>query len=124
MTGLTPKLRPEEYPALLTFGLGLSDLNKTQASSTNDGLTYDLSGFETRIGPYAPAWIVFNSKRAAGSYLGVSDRHVHRGQQDWLIGNSRVFVVPGSSNNWDARVIDGRMTLDWWQAMARDESAS
>lgn len=73
-SGLTPRrLEPEEYPALLEFGIGLTDLCKTasgaDAALPPDG--YDLLGLVARLRGMAPRLLAFNGKAAASRWLGV-----------------------------------------------------
>src|SRR5437773_1698329 len=61
--GLTPVvLRPGEYPRLLEFGIGLTDICKTRSGSDEevgrDG--FDVARLITELECYAPGWIAFN----------------------------------------------------------------
>lgn len=115
--GLTPNvLRPEDDATLPQLGLGLTDLNKVDASSRDDVPFYP-EDFEQRITAVDPVWVVFNGARAAREYA--SWKEVPRpfyGPQSWSVGGSRVLVVPNSSGqNYDARVLSGKTVVQWWQ---------
>lgn len=59
--GLTPKvLTPEEDASLPEFGIGLTDLNKTDSQVNDDGLEWDVQGFLERVKAAPPKWVVFN----------------------------------------------------------------
>jgi double-stranded uracil-DNA glycosylase len=76
--GLTPRqLRPEEDAEVLDFGIGLTDLVKGIASSSDAGLSghYDVDGFVGKVGRFQPQWVAFHGKTAArqrGSAAGVT----------------------------------------------------
>lgn len=119
--GLTPAvLRPEDDSTLPQLGLGLTDLNKVNASSKDDVPFYP-EDFEQRITAAAPAWVVFNGARAAREYASWRDLpKPSYGLQSWAVGDSRVLVVPNSSGqNHDGRVLDGKAVVQWWQDAGR-----
>lgn len=118
-SGLTPTtLSSNHDTALPAFGLGLTDLNKTEASNSDHGVTFDVPGFVRRISAAPPAWVVFNGVGVARAYAEAAGHpDSPYGFQDWTIGESFVFVVPNSSaNNYDDRVLDGRSVVEWWIA--------
>jgi TDG/mug DNA glycosylase family protein len=96
--GLTPRLlAPAEYPLLLSFGIGLTDLVKGQSGADTE---IDFAGagareLERKIEQLRPGWLCFNGKRAASEYLRV--RQVAFGVQDERIGGTRIFVAPSTS---------------------------
>ncbi len=61
-------LTPPDDARILEFGIGLTDLAKTIAASSDAGLgaRYDIDGLVDRIERYAPAWVAFHGKTAAG----------------------------------------------------------
>lgn len=102
LSGLTPVLlSPEEDARVLEFGLGLTDLARTTAASSDAGLDphYNINGFVERIERAAPRWLAFHGKtaaRAASKALGQGSA-VALGKQSWTIGETPVFVVPSAS---------------------------
>ncbi len=95
--GLTPRLlKPSEYPQVLDYGLGLTDLAK-HVSGSDDTLSkgdFDRKGLRTKIERYEPRILAFTSKRAAEEYL-VS--RVQYGLLPEAIGSTRLFVLPSPS---------------------------
>ena len=104
-TGLTPRLlRPEEFPLLAGFGIGLTDLAKyasgpDAAIKRND---YDTDGLATRIRACRPGMLAFNGKRAASLFLG---RGICYGLQPGVPDFPPIFVLPSTSGlasgRWD-----------------------
>jgi len=96
--GLTPRvLAPREYPSLLEFGVGLTDLVKSR-SGPDAILTrsdFGPSEFEATIRRFAPRFAGFNGKRAAQEYLG--RKKVSFGPLDERIGRTHLFVLPSTS---------------------------
>ena len=118
-TGLTPRLlAPAEYPLLLSFGIGLTDVEKDQSGSDADidFTRSDPRALQAKILRDAPRWLCFNSKNAAKTFLG---RSVDYGLQPETIGPTRLFVAPSTSGaanrNWDVSV---------WHALARRVKAA
>lgn len=104
--GLSPRvLAPEEYPDLLTLGLGLTDVCKTRSGSDLEiGRTaFDRPRLLALLERWRPRWIAFTSKNAARAGLGV--RAVTIGERPELLGPSRVYVLPSPSGaargHWD-----------------------
>ena len=115
-TGLTPRLlRPEDWPTLIGYGFGLTDVSKTHFG--NDAElppgAFDAAGLHARIEQYRPAILAFTSKAAAGAALGVRTGRLALGFQDAAIGTTRLCVLPSPSGQarrtWDPAV---------WQALA------
>lgn len=101
--GLTPRrLEPREYPALLEFGIGLTDLCKTasgaDATLPPDG--YDVPGLSARLQAAAPRLLAFNGKAAAARWLGVKAPAF-----GFHPGTTPVAVLPSTSGlacrSWD-----------------------
>jgi TDG/mug DNA glycosylase family protein len=66
--GLLPEpLTPDRYPEMLRFGLGLTDLNKTEWGSDHELSPegFDLAGLRRKLARYRPAAVAFTSKNAA-----------------------------------------------------------
>ena len=71
--GITPtRFAPQEYPALLALGIGLTDLCKVHAgvdSELPDG-AFDRTALTRKLRKYQPKIVAFTSKNAAQSYFG------------------------------------------------------
>jgi len=110
--GLTPRLlMPPEFPLLLDYGIGLTDLAKRH-SGNDDELprdAFDVPALGARIEHHAPRLLAFTSKNAARSALGHA---VGYGLQDETLGNTRLFVLPSPSGQ--AR---GHWDIGAWQAL-------
>lgn len=96
-TGLTPRtLDPQEFPTLLEYGIGLTDICKTRSGSDQEVGTaeFDVPRLVSLLERYEPKWIAFNGKNSARAALG---RPVDYGRQPEKLGGSRVFVLPSTS---------------------------
>ena len=72
--GLTPeRLAPQRYPELLAFGIGLTDLNKTEVGSDHEltPAAMDARALHAKLRKFRPAAIAFTSKNAASLALGI-----------------------------------------------------
>jgi len=104
--GLTPRLlSASEYPLLLGFGIGLTDLVKRQSGADHE-IDFRSAGrreLESKISRLRPGFLCFNGKRAASEYLG--RRQVAFGLQSERIADTRIFVAPSTSGaasgSWD-----------------------
>jgi TDG/mug DNA glycosylase family protein len=95
--GLTPRrLQPLEYAQVVAFGLGLTDVNKTQwgsdAELTADA--FDTAGLRDKLRRFAPAAVAFTSKAAGRSFFG---RSVAYGRQPETLLDIAWFVLPSPS---------------------------
>ena len=103
--GLTTRLlAPAEFPLLLDYGVGLTDLAKRH-SGNDDVLphdAFDAPALVARIERHAPRLLAFTSKNAARGALGHA---VGYGLLDETIGGTRLFVLPSPSGqargHWD-----------------------
>ena len=106
-TKLTPRLlAPSEYPLLLGFGIGLTDLVKGQ-SGGDARIDFARAGrlaLERKIARLRPGLLCFNGKRAASEFF--ARRAVAYGLQPERIGDTEIFVAPSTSGAasgaWDA----------------------
>lgn len=120
------RLSPDDDSTLPTFGLGLTDLVKSVAQSHDRGLDFSATpDLELRVAPLAPRWIAFTGLKAGEEAAKIFGHEKPRhGEQDWMVGPSRVFVVtnPSGAAN-DRRTWDGQETkIGWWQELkARSE---
>jgi TDG/mug DNA glycosylase family protein len=107
-TGLTPhRFTPEQYPSLLDFRIGLTDLVKGRSGqdvhlSAGD---FDVSGFRAKIEKHAPKAVAFNGKKAAQLFF--ASLSVEYGPQKEKIGPTVLFVLPSTSGAargfWDPK---------------------
>lgn len=104
------RLAPHEYPSLLDFGLGLTDLVKHTYGMDSDleESDYDRESFERKILQYQPRFVCFNSKQAGKVYLQLKTTgQLQYGLQKTVIGKTRLFVAPSTSlqaqKYWDQR---------------------
>ena len=110
-------MRPEDYPELPQWGLGLTDLAK-HVSGMDRELPAGALGREActalgaKIAAAEPDWLAFTSLAAGRRYLGHAAGF---GEQRERIGRTRLWLLPSPSPtagwNWDAN-------QHWWQALA------
>ena len=109
-TGLVPRLlTPDEFPLLLGFGIGLTDLAK-HAAGPDTAIQrnhYDPEGLAARIAACQPRVLAFNGKRAASVFLRAKSGALDYGVQPKLADLPPIVVLPSTSGlasgNWDAR---------------------
>jgi double-stranded uracil-DNA glycosylase len=121
--GLTPRqLRPEDYPELSQWGLGLTDIAKHVSGMDRElpagALGPDArAALKAKIAAAAPDWLAFTSLTAGRRYLGRAAAGF--GEQPERIGRTRLWLLPSPSPtagwNWARH-------KHWWQALA-DEGA-
>ncbi len=93
------QLLPSEDSLLLSFGIGLTDLVKRRASSSDANLRsgdFDVQSFLTKIERNRPFVVAFNGQKAAKRVAG--RRGSSLGLADWKIAESAVYVLPSSSS--------------------------
>lgn len=96
--GLTPSLlRPQDYVRVLDYGIGLTDLNKTEwgADAELSPAGFDVAAFTAKMRRHRPAVIAFDSKFAGAKFFG--RRILHYGRQEDSLDGIPLFVVPSSS---------------------------
>jgi len=95
--GLTPRLFiPQEYPQLLTLGIGLTDVCKI-ASGNDDELppeAIDIASFRQKILRYQPEYVAFTSKHGAQLFFG---HKVKYGLQKEQLGKTQFYVCCSTS---------------------------
>ena len=114
VVGLTPSLlRPEEYPTLPQYGIGLTDLAKyTSGSDLNlNPRDFAVAPFEEKIRTFSPKVLCFNGKKAAETFL--STDRVDFGELEKRIGETRLFVAPSTSG-----AANGHWNISYWQELA------
>jgi len=100
--GLTPKqLQPQEYPKLLDYNMGLTDMVK-KVSGNDIVLTesdFDVLSFKNKIKQHQPKIVCFNGKKAAAVCLGTKTKNVAYGFLPQTIGTTKLFVAPSTSGS-------------------------
>ena len=112
--GLTPeRFSPDRYPELLTLGLGLTDLNKTEYGSDHElsAQAMDARALHAKLRRFRPAAIAFTSKHAASLALGI--KAPSYGQQAEPLEGAIAFVLASPSGR--ARSF---WTLEPWRKAA------
>ena len=112
--GLTPeRLAPQRYPELLTLGLGLTDLNKTEYGSDHElsAPAMDTGALLAKLRRFRPAAVAFTSKHAASWALG--RRAPAYGRQIERLEGAVVFVLASPSGR--ARSF---WTIEPWREVA------
>lgn len=118
--GLTTyELNPKEFTKLIEFGIGLTDIVKTQAGSDSSlqNSAFDVVGFKAKIIKYKPNIVAFNGKKAAAWALGFKGRtrKVGYGLAKQNIGESRVMILPSTSG-----AANGFWDKEYWVNMAKE----
>ena len=115
-TGITDRrYEPHEFPALLTRGIGFTDLCKTGAGMDHQALAFpiDIPEFREKMLRYRPGIIAFTSKKAASLFYGRPTAAIALGRQPGLSDFPAVFVLASPS---------GAASRSWsiapWQELA------
>ena len=99
--GFTPSLfAPEQFPELVKYQIGLTDLAKYIHGMDKDlkSEDYDTDSFAEKILKYQPKIICFNGKEAAKVYFNLKDtKLVSYGIQEKTIGKTKLYVAPSTS---------------------------
>lgn len=114
-------LNPDRDSRILEYGVGLTDVAKGVAASTDSKLSktdFDVPGFVHKIEEFQPGCVAFNGKTAAGvvaKYLGESKPD--HGLAAFRIASSDVWVLPSSSgsNNDPSRFLPKSSKAEWWR---------
>ena len=109
VTRLTPHtLDPHEFRTLTKFGIGLTDVVKSQAGTDrriSRATEDDIANLRAKIEEHAPKAVAFNGKKAATWFYNIkSTSLVDYGRQPERIGRTTVFVLPSTSatsGHWD-----------------------
>ena len=106
--GLTPRpLAPADFRTVLRYGIGLTDLCKTESGADTDLSRHadDAAALTAKIEQYRPAVLAFNGKRAARIFFGAET--LDYGEQARHIGRTAIHVLPSTSGAarrwWDER---------------------
>lgn len=118
-SGLVPELLdPDEEERVLEFGVGLTDLVRTEPSPPGEPPRFDVPSFHRfvrRNRPQALAWV---SKTAAGSYARAAGERAPRGYGalSWTVAGVPAFVLPGPSGANNGMPLPLRIAL--WSDLA------
>ena len=96
--GLTPRLlAPAEFRTALDYGIGLTDLCKTESGADADLSrdADDVAALAAKITQHRPAVLALNGKRAACVFLGAAT--LNYGEQARRIGETAIHVLPSTS---------------------------
>jgi TDG/mug DNA glycosylase family protein len=99
-SGLVSKLlEPEDDHLLPSFGIGLTDLVRTERSLPGEPARFDVSSFTGNIARCRPDAVAFVSKSAASAYARVAGERPPRGYGalPWTVAGRPAFVLPGPS---------------------------
>jgi TDG/mug DNA glycosylase family protein len=98
---------PLDFPRLLDFGIGLTDLVKNQAGN-DTAIQFDQVDrirLTKALEEWQPRYLCFNGKRAAQEYFG--SKPIAYGLQGQRVGRTGLFVAPSTSAaaraSWDLR---------------------
>lgn len=117
--GFTPRmLKPQEFPELRHYGIGLTDLVKHHVGMDKDLKEehFDTHSFEEKILKYQPQFVCFNGKEAAKVYFNLKHtKQVSYGLQSKTIGKTKLYVAPSTSLQaiayWDESIWQQLKTL-------------
>lgn len=107
--GLTPRrLSPAEFRELPRYGLGLTDINKSESGADSDltGSGDDADALRAKVEAFRPAILAFTAKRPAQVFLRAAFgvRRVDYGVQDARLGDTEIRVLPSPSG----------LAVRWW----------
>ncbi|MGJ4900653.1 mismatch-specific DNA-glycosylase [Bradyrhizobium sp. HKCCYLS2058] len=114
--GLTPRLyQPQEFPALLSLGIGFTDLCKLGAGMDHVALKagVDLASFADKIRRHRPATVAFTSKKAASLFYARPTSAIALGRQPEQHDFPTTFVLASPSG-----AASGAWTLEPWRELA------
>ncbi len=96
--GLTPQLlAPADFRTVLRYGIGLTDLCKTESGADADlpRQADDAAALAAKITQHRPAILAFNGKRAARVFLDAET--LDYGEHARRIGETAIHVLPSTS---------------------------
>jgi TDG/mug DNA glycosylase family protein len=111
--GMTDRLlQPCEFPTLLSYRIGLTDLAKRVSGpdASIKQADFDRTRLRQVIETYQPFALAFTSKTAGQSFLGGKRDY---GRQPETIGATRVYILPSTSG-----LANGYWSDTWWKKLA------
>ena len=114
-------LVPEQDAKVLEYRIGLTDVVKGRASSSDSLLRssdYNVPGFIGKIEAFKPFVVAFNGKQAAKKvFTALRKGEPQLGLVEWKLGESRVYVLPSSSgSSADPKHYDPKPSkAEWWK---------
>ena len=118
-SGLTPvRLEPSDDHRLPEYGIGLTDLVRTEPSPRGEPPRFDVAGFVRVLRRVSPGMIAFVSKTAAASYARAAGERLPRGYGEltWTVAGRPAFVLPGPSGANNGMHLPLRIAL--WRDLA------
>jgi TDG/mug DNA glycosylase family protein len=118
-------LTPEQDAMVLRYDVGLTDLVKTTAASSDSLLRpgdFDVPLFVAKIEAHRPVAVAFNGREAAKRVARfLREPEPGLGPASWRVGESRVYVLPSSSgSSADPRHFAPKSSkADWWRELGR-----
>ena len=96
---LVPALQPSDYPQLLNYGIGLTDLNKQQSGvdSELDPDAFDVQALREKILHYQPQLLAFTSKHGASVFF--ANKNLNYGLQSEHLERTQFWILPSTSGN-------------------------
>ena len=98
--GFIPEpLQAAQFHVLPEYGIGLTDLNKSQSGvdAVLDKQYFDCTGLREKIQQYQPQILAFTSKHAAMSFYQI--KKLVYGEIAQPVFNTRIWVLPSTSGN-------------------------
>jgi TDG/mug DNA glycosylase family protein len=118
-SGLTPRrLAPDEDILLPEFGIGLTDLVRTEPSFPGEPPHFDVAGLLSKLRCAAPQAVAFVSKTAAASYARAVGERLPRGygELSGRVAGRPAFVLPGPSGANNGMPLPLRIAM--WRDLA------
>jgi TDG/mug DNA glycosylase family protein len=118
-SGLVPeRLQPADEHRVLEFGVGLTDLVRTEPSPPGEPPRFDVAGFHRLVRRCRPDALAFVSKSAAASYARAAGERAPRGYGplSWDVAGVPAFVLPGPSGANNGMPLPLRIAL--WSDLA------
>lgn len=112
---IASQFQPKEFPQLLDYGIGLTDIAKHAVGNDSDlsRNDYDAEALRQKILQYQPKMLAFTSKKAASEFLKQPTAKISYGLQTDRLDMTRFWVLTSPSGAarryWDISI---------WQSLA------